>query len=112
VLPALSGAAPLVVFAQSQAAATAQANQLPAVDKAFVQAATESSSTEIDTAKLASKPSQDKDVKSFAHHMTVDHTALTVQLKMAAPHGVEVPKDNSDTTVVTHSSRSKARSST
>jgi putative membrane protein len=30
----------------------------------------------------------------------LDHTKLTAQLKMAAPHGVEVPKDNSDTTVL------------
>src|SRR4051812_21826299 len=83
---ALMSGAPLIVFAQTQAASTTQANELPAVDKAFVQAATESSSTEIDTAKLATKQSQDKDVKSFAHHMMVDHTKLTVQLKMAAPH--------------------------
>ncbi len=55
--------------------------------RAFVQAATESSSTAIDTAKLATKQSQDKDVKSFAHHMMVDHTKLTMQLKMATPHG-------------------------
>ncbi|MDR5806346.1 DUF4142 domain-containing protein [Caballeronia sp. LZ001] len=87
-------------FAQTQAASTTQANDLPAIDKAFVQAASESSSTEIDTAKLASKQSQDKDVKDFAHHMMLDHTKLTVQLKMAAPHGVAVPKDNSDTTVL------------
>jgi predicted outer membrane protein len=59
-----------------------------------------SSSTEIDAAKLAQKNSKDKDVKSFAHHMMVDHTKMTVQLKAAAPHGVEVPKDNSDTSVL------------
>jgi predicted outer membrane protein len=96
----LIGAAPLAAMAQTQAASTTQANDLPQVDKAFVQAASESSSTEIDTAKLATKQSQDKDVKSFAHHMMIDHTKLTMQLKMAAPHGVEVPKDNSDTTVI------------
>ncbi|KDR31912.1 DUF4142 domain-containing protein [Caballeronia zhejiangensis] len=94
------GAAPITVLAQTQAASTTQANDLPAVDKAFVQAASESSSTEIDTAKLATSQSQDKDVKSFAHHMMIDHTKLTMQLKMAAPHGVEVPTDNSDTTVI------------
>lgn len=87
-------------FAQTQAASTTQANDLPAVDKAFVQAASESSSTEIDTSKLASKQSQDEDVKDFAHHMMLDHTKLTVQLKMAAPHGMAVPKDNSDTSVL------------
>jgi putative membrane protein len=87
-------------FAQTQAASTTQANDLSPVDKAFVQAASESSSTEIDTAKLATKLSQDKDVKEFAHQMTVDHTKLTVQLKMAAPHGVAVPKDNSDPAVL------------
>ncbi|GJH12829.1 DUF4142 domain-containing protein [Caballeronia novacaledonica] len=88
------------VFAQTQAASTTQANDLSPVDKAFVQAASESSSTEIDTAKLATKQSQDEDVKDFAHHMMVDHTKLTVQLKMAAPHGVTVPKDNSDPAVL------------
>jgi predicted outer membrane protein len=31
--------------------------------------------------------------------MAMDHTKLTVQLK-AAPHGVIVPKDNSDTAVL------------
>lgn len=97
---ALVAAAPVTGFAQTQAASTTQANDLPAVDKEFVQAATESSSTEIDTAKLATSQSQDKDVKSFAHHMMMDHTKLTVQLKMAAPHGVEVPKDNSDQSVI------------
>jgi putative membrane protein len=30
----------------------------------------------------------------------VDHTKLTVQLKMAAPKGVTVPKDNSDTSLL------------
>ena len=88
------------VNAQTQAASTTAANPLPQVDKDFVQAASMSSSTEIDAAKLATSNSSDKDVKSFAHHMMLDHTKLTVQLKMAAPHGVEVPKDNSDTSVV------------
>jgi predicted outer membrane protein len=89
-----------VVNAQTQAASTTAANPLPQVDKDFVQAASMSSSTEIDAAKLATSNSSDKDVKSFAHHMMLDHTKLTVQLKMAAPHGVEVPKDNSDTSVL------------
>lgn len=84
----------------TQAASTTAANPLPAADKDFVQAASMSSSTEIDAAKLATKNSSDKDVKSFAHHMMLDHTKLTMQLKMAAPHGVEVPKDNSDTSVL------------
>lgn len=86
--------------AQTQAASTTAANPLAQVDKDFVQAASMSSSTEIDAAKLAQKNSEDKDVKSFAHHMMVDHTKLTVQLKMAAPKGVTVPKDNSDTAVL------------
>src|SRR3978361_373615 len=89
-----------VVNAQTQAASTTAANALPQVDKDFVQAASMSSSTEIDAAKLATSNSGDKDVKSFAHHMMLDHRKLTMQLKMAAPHGVEVPKDNSDTTVL------------
>lgn len=86
--------------AQTEAASTTAANQLAQADKDFVQAASMSSSTEIDAAKLASKNSEDSDVKSFAHHMMLDHTKLTVQLKMAAPHGVTVPKDNSDTTIL------------
>ncbi|MFM0125327.1 DUF4142 domain-containing protein [Paraburkholderia sp. RL18-101-BIB-B] len=89
-----------VVNAQTQAASTTAANALPQVDKDFVQAASMSSSTEIDAAKLATSNSSDKDVKSFAHHMMLDHTKLTVRLKMAAPHGVEVPKDNSDASVL------------
>ncbi|CAN7782932.1 DUF4142 domain-containing protein [Paraburkholderia hospita] len=86
--------------AQTHAASTTAANPLAQVDRGFVQAASISSSTEIDAAKLAQKNSQDKDVKSFAHHMLVDHTKLTVQLKMAAPKGVTVPKDNSDMAVL------------
>lgn len=97
---ALFAAAPAFTLAQTQAASTTMANDLPAQDKAFVQAASMSGSTEIDAAKLATKQSQDKDVKNFAHHMMLDHTKLTLQLKMAAPHGVTVPKDNSDTAVL------------
>jgi putative membrane protein len=89
-------AAPLGALAQTQAASATMGNDLPPTDKAFVQAASSSGSTEIDAAKLASTQSQDKDVRSFAHHMIVDHTKLALQLKMAAPHGVTVPKDNSD----------------
>lgn len=97
----LFASAPLTVIAQpTQAASTTNANDLPAVDKAFVQAATMSSSTEIDAAKLASNQSQDADVKDFARHMRVDHTKLALELKLAAPHGVAVPIDNSDMTVL------------
>ncbi|MDH6146933.1 MULTISPECIES: DUF4142 domain-containing protein [Paraburkholderia] len=93
-------AIPTIACAQTEAASTTAANPLPQADKDFVQAASQSSSTEIDAAKLATKNSSDKDVKSFAHHMMLDHTKLTMQLKMAAPHGVAVPKDNSDTTML------------
>ncbi|WP_429838251.1 DUF4142 domain-containing protein [Burkholderia gladioli] len=86
--------------AQSQAASTTSANPLPDADKQFVQAASQGSSTEIDASKLAMKNTQDKDVRSFARRMMLDHTKLSMQLKMAAPHGVEVPKDNSDTAVL------------
>lgn len=98
---ALLMAAP-ALYAQTvtQAASTTAANPLPAVDRDFVQAASMSSSTEIDAAKLAGRNSDNKDVKSFAHEMMLDHTKLTMQLKMAAPHGVQVPKDNSDTSVL------------
>jgi len=98
---ALIAISPCASFAQAtQAASTTIANDLPAGDREFVQAASMSSSTEIDASKLAKKQSQDKDVQSFANHMMVDHTKLTMQLKMAAPHGVTVPKDNSDTAVL------------
>ena len=86
--------------AQTDAASTTAVNPLAQADKDFVQSASMASSTEIDAAKLATANSEDKDVKSFAHHMMLDHTKRTVQLKMAAPHGVTVPKDNSDTTVL------------
>ncbi len=87
-------------YAQTQAASTTAANPLPEPDRDFVQAASMSSSTEIDAAKLAQKNTNDKEVKSFAHRMLLDHTKLTVELKAAAPHGVKVPKDNSDTSVL------------
>ncbi|WGS55282.1 DUF4142 domain-containing protein (plasmid) [Paraburkholderia sp. D15] len=87
-------------IAQTQAASTTAANALPHVDSEFVQSASMASSTEIDASKLATSNSTDKDVKSFAHHMILDHTKLTLQLKMAAPRGVAVPKDNSDTTLL------------
>jgi predicted outer membrane protein len=32
--------------------------------------------------------------------MEIDHMKLAISLKMAAPHGVAVPKDNSDTAVL------------
>jgi len=90
------------LYAQTatQAASTTAANPLPPVDRAFVQAASMSSSTEIDASKLASSNTDNKDVKSFAHEMILDHTKMTLELKMAAPHGVTVPKDNSDMEVL------------
>jgi putative membrane protein len=92
--------APAVMAQATQAASTTAANDLPAVDKEFVQIASMSSSTEIDASKLALKQSSDMDVKKFATHMIASHTKLTVQLKAAAPKGVTVPKDNSDTAVL------------
>jgi predicted outer membrane protein len=86
--------------AQSEAASTTAANPLPEPDRAFVQAASKSSSTEIDAGKLAQKNSKDKDVKSFARHMMYDHTKMTVELKAATPHDVAAPKDNSDTSLL------------
>ncbi|PXW27551.1 putative outer membrane protein [Paraburkholderia caballeronis] len=86
--------------ATTEAASTTAANPLPAADRDFVQAASMASSTEIDAAKLAAKNTDNKDVRSFARKMMLDHAKLTVQLKMAAPHGVQVPKDNSDPAVL------------
>ncbi|MEK6346688.1 MAG: DUF4142 domain-containing protein [Burkholderia sp.] len=96
----LCAAAATPAVAQSQAASTTSANPLPDPDKQFVQAASQSSSTEIDAAKLAMENTRNKDVRTFARRMMLDHTKLTVQLKMAAPHDVAVPKDNSDTAVL------------
>jgi putative membrane protein len=84
----------------AEATSTTATNPLSDADKAFVQAASMSSSTEIDAGKLAMSHSSDKDVKSFARHMMTDHTKLTMELKTAAPKGVTVPKDNSDTSLL------------
>lgn len=86
--------------AQTQAASTTAPCPLAQVDKDFAQAASLSSSTEIDVSKLATSNSSDNDVKSFAHHTMLDHAKLTVQPKLALPPGVAVPKDNSDTAVL------------
>lgn len=92
---------PLHVSAQqTQAASTTAVNPLPGPDRDFVQAASMSSSTEIDGAKLALRNTKNKAVRAFAEHMIVDHTKLTAQLKFAAPHGVAVPKDNSDSSIL------------
>jgi len=103
IVAATSAVVPVAAQAQAtatQAASTTASNKLPEPDKTFVQAASMSSSTEIDASKLAMKQSSDADVKKFAKQMILDHTKLTVQLKMAAPTGVAVPKDNSDVDVL------------
>jgi putative membrane protein len=89
-----------IASAQTQAASTTAANPLSNTDEDFVQAASQSSSTEIEASKLATKNSSDKDVKSFAHHMIIDHTKLAMQLKMALPHGITVPQGNADTAML------------
>ena len=93
-------ATPMAGLAQTQAASTTLANDLPPQDKQFVQAASSAGSTKIDAAKLATTRLKDEDVRKFAHHMIVDNTKLAMQLKTAAPHGVTVPKDNSDPSVL------------
>lgn len=94
-------ASPVVAMAQgTEAASTTAANDLPAPDKAFVQAATMGNSTEIDASKLAMDNSFDSAVKSFARRMIVDHMKLTVAMKMATPHGAAAPVDNSDTALM------------
>ncbi|MCG5076053.1 DUF4142 domain-containing protein [Paraburkholderia tagetis] len=85
---------------QTEAASTTAANPLPATDRAFVQTASMSSSTEIDAAKLAMHNTENKDVHAFARHMALDHTKLSAQLKIAAPQGVAVPVKNSDEAVL------------
>ncbi|HEY2024084.1 DUF4142 domain-containing protein [Paraburkholderia sp.] len=85
----------------SQAAAVTQSNPLPSPDRDFVQAASMSSSTEIDASKLALTRSSDPDVQAFARQMIADHTNLTLQLKAATMGSpVEAPKDNSDVAVM------------
>lgn len=85
----------------SEAAAVTQANPLPSPDREFVQAASMSSSTEIDASKLALSRSNDPDVDGFARQMIADHTKLTLQLKSAtAGSPVQAPKDNSDVSVM------------
>ncbi len=92
---------PVMAVAQvTEAASTTAANDLPAPDKAFVQAATMSNSTEIDASKLAMDNSFDSAVKSFARRMLVDHMKLTAAMKMATPHGDAAPVDNSDTALI------------
>ncbi|MEQ5844386.1 DUF4142 domain-containing protein (plasmid) [Paraburkholderia acidicola] len=83
--------------AQTEAASSTATNSLPDADGKFVQAASMAGSTEIDAAKLTMHQSDDKDVKSFARHMIMDHTKLALQLKKAAPRSVTVSKDNPDT---------------
>ncbi|MEM5425973.1 MULTISPECIES: DUF4142 domain-containing protein [Paraburkholderia] len=98
---AMACSLPLAATAQeSQAASATAANPLPDVDRDFVQAASMSGSTEIDAAKLAMHNTKNKDVHKFAEHMIADHMKLAAQLKLAAPHGVTVPKDNSDTSIL------------
>jgi predicted outer membrane protein len=96
-----------LVHAQNatEAASATAANPLSDADKAFVQAASSSSSTEIDAGKLAMTRSSDKDVKAFARHMIMDHTKLTVQLKMAAPKGVTVRRTTPTPRCLIRSSR-------
>jgi predicted outer membrane protein len=80
-----------LAFAQSSSPPAGGAT-LSDTDQKFVNTAATAGTTEIDAAKLALHRSSDKDVKMFAGHMIADHTKLAVQLKMAAPHGTELPK--------------------
>ncbi|CAB3771103.1 DUF4142 domain-containing protein [Paraburkholderia solisilvae] len=80
--------------AQDPAASSAHGAQAVSdTDRQFVHTAAVAGTTEIDAAKLALHQSSDKNVKAFATHMIADHTKLAMQLKMAAPHGVDVPKE-------------------
>ena len=98
---AILAIAPLRSFPQAtEAASTTAANDLPSPDKAFVQAATMSNSTEIDTGKMATEQSYNSQVKSYGRTMLTDHSLMTVKLKIATPHGAAAPKDNSDTALI------------
>lgn len=100
----LTSALPNAAFAQASGAmasgAMAPASALSAADQKFVDVATQSDATEIATAKMAMTQSQDKDVKSFARHMRMDHMKLSMALKVSAPHDVTLPKDNADPAVL------------
>lgn len=105
----LTSALPNAAFAQASSAmasgatasgAMAPASALSATDQKFVDVATQSDATEIATAKMAMTQSQDKDVKSFARHMRMDHMKLSMALKASAPHDVTLPKDNADPAVL------------
>jgi len=92
---------PIAAHAQpSEGASATAANPLPDVDKAFVQAASMASSTAFDASKLAMEQSYDYAVKSYARRMLFYHLKMTLQLKMATPHNVSVPIDNSDISVM------------
>ncbi|MEM5389670.1 DUF4142 domain-containing protein [Paraburkholderia phymatum] len=93
-------AIPSLASAQTPAPSATAASSVGQVDKEFVEAASMASSTEVDASKLALHNTNDKDVKSFAHRMMVDHTKLAMQLKLAVPHDVTVPKDNPDTAMI------------
>ncbi|APR35822.1 DUF4142 domain-containing protein [Paraburkholderia sp. SOS3] len=69
------------------------AQALSDTDRQFVHTAAVAGTTEIDAAKLAMRQSNDKSVKAFAARMIADHTKLSLQLKAAVPHGVDVPKE-------------------
>lgn len=86
--------------AQAQEASAVGSPDLAAADQKFVETASMSNSTEIDASKLAQTHSNDKDVRTFARKMIMDHTKLMVQMKMGAPKGVKVPKDDSDTGLI------------
>lgn len=98
-----------VATAQAQQASAVGSPDLAAPDQKFVEAATMSNSTEIDASKLAQTHSDDKEVRAYARKMILDHTKLMLQMKMSAPQGVKVPKDDSDMTLVNKLKRLKGK---
>jgi predicted outer membrane protein len=86
--------------AQTAQAQTRADGAMPEIDRAFVQAATRSSATEIDAGKLAMSNSQDDQVKSFARQMIEDHTRLAGELRAALPPDMRAPESSPDRVVL------------
>lgn len=81
-----------LALAQAQVATATAAHGQPSFDKVFVQAASMSSSTEIDASKLAVEQSQSADVRSFVAPVADRLYEAYARRKMAMPHGVAGPK--------------------
>lgn len=90
----------LATAAHAQTAAAGGASQLHKADQAFIADGTKAVATQLDAARLADSRSTDRDVKAFAEKVVSDDTKLSNALRAASPHGVDVPRDDPDSTVL------------